>query len=227
MSSYTVGLDLGQGLDYSALTVVERVIALPPYVSTAAFWRSPQIVGPGTREEFHVRALRRWELGTPYPVVVADVVAMMRTDVLDRDGVLFVDATGVGRAVTDLFWDEYREASFGCFRPQAVTITGGRERHERNVPKTDLIAAIQVPLQQGRLKIATGLALGSVLEQELTGFRQTITQTGRESYDIQRRAGQGHGDLVMSLALALFQPNTLRRPDVVEHTGAFERKDTP
>ncbi|MGF6823999.1 hypothetical protein M2317_002924 [Microbacterium sp. ZKA21] len=226
MASFTVGLDLGQGLDYSALTIVERVMVLPPRVSIGTFYRQPAEVGAAMREELHVRHLRRWELGTPYPSIVADVTTLMRTPQMREGGMLFVDSTGVGRAVMDMFYGAYREERFGCYPPAPVTITAGRERNGWNVPKMDLLAAVQAPLQLGTLKIAGDMALGPTLEKELTSFRQTISQSGRESYDVQRRAGEGHGDLVIALALALFQKNTVRRPDVVENNDSLG-KETP
>jgi len=222
MSSFTVGLDLGQGADYSAIVVVERVLVLPPLISLAAFYRAPQVVGPDMKEELHVRHLGRWELGTPYPVIVTDVTRMLRGGGM-QDALLFIDGTGVGRAVMDMFTDEWQRERFGCYHPQAITITGGHERNGNNVPKSDLMASIQVSLQQGSLKIAEGLTLGSMLEYELTAFRQKITATGRDTYEYQRKAGDGHGDLVSALSLALFQPNTLRRPDVVENTEILRK----
>lgn len=216
MTSYTVGLDLGQGMDFSALAVVERVLMLPEGMTVGEFWRKPHGVEPV--EQWHVRALRRWELGTPYPSIVTDVVRLMRAPAMD-DAMLLIDGTGVGRAVRDMFWDEWDAARFGCYPPRAITVTAGHRRNGWNIPKTDLFAAVQVPLQQGRLLIADGLGLGEVLADELLQFRQRITDAGRELIDFERRPGQGHGDLVNALALAMVQPNTARRPDVVEHFG--------
>lgn len=222
MSSFTVGLDLGQGQDFSALVVVERVLVLPPMVSIGAFWRKPGAIGPALVEQRQLRHLRRWELGTPYPTIVQDVATMMRAPAMD-DAMLFIDRTGVGRAVFDMFMDAWRASEFGANRPVGVTITAGSKRNGWHVPKSDLLAAIQVPLQQGTLLVADGLMLGPVLERELVSFRQKITESGRDTYDVARRAGEGHGDLVTALSLALFQDNTLRRPDVVENTDAIRR----
>ncbi|MGY6498926.1 MAG: hypothetical protein ACXIUP_11945 [Microcella sp.] len=221
MSSFTVGLDLGQGQDYSALAVVERVLVLPPGVTLGDFHRRPQAFSE-LSEQLRVRHLRRWELGTPYPSIVSDVVTMMRAPIMD-DALLLIDGTGVGRAVRDMFRDAWHASSFGVWMPVAVTVTGAQRRHGWHVPKSDLMAAIQVPLQQGRLKIAPRLALGDVLERELVGFRQKISASGRDTYDIPRRDGEGHGDLATALALALFQPNTYRRPDVVENAEQIRR----
>lgn len=221
MSSFTVGLDLGQGQDYSALVVVERVLVLPAGVTLGKYWRNPRSVS-AMFEQLQVRHLRRWELGTPYPSIVADVVTMMRSPAMS-DAMLLVDGTGVGRAVRDMFRDAWMDEHFGATYPVAVTVTGGHARHGWNVPKSDLMAAIQVPLQQGRLKIAPRLPLGDVLERELVAFRQKISVTGRDTYEIPRRDGEGHGDLASALSLALFQPNTYRRPDVVENAEQIRR----
>lgn len=218
MSAITVGLDLGQAQDYTALVVVERVMVLPPGVELADYHRRPH--EHTLREEHHVRALRRWELATPYPVVVADVARLMGAEAL-RDAVLFFDGSGVGRAVRDLLRQAYAEEPFGAFHPIAITATGGIQRNGWHIPKADLLAAVQVQLQQGTLRIADRLPLGDVLERELGGFRQTITSSGRATYDIQRRAGEGHGDLVSALALALISPNWIAHPRVIatESTG--------
>ena len=221
MSSFTVGLDLGQGQDYSALVVVERVLVLPAGVTVGDFYRKPH-AHPTLSEQLHVRHLRRWELGTPYPSIVADVVKLMHAPSMD-DGMLLIDGTGVGRAVRDMFREAWSADRFGVTYPIAVTVTGGHARNGWHVPKSDLMAAIQVPLQQGRLKVAPRLALGDVLERELVGFRQKISVTGRDTYDIPRRDGEGHGDLASALSLALFQPNTYRRPDVVENAEHIRR----
>src|SRR5690606_30505154 len=135
--------------------------------------------------------------------IVEDVAAFMRAESMQSQGLLFVDGTGVGRAVMDMFADAHREGPLGRYDPIGVTVTGGREANGWNVPKRDLMAAIQAPLQLGRLRIAEGLALGDVLERELTSFRLKIGESGRESVGYQRTAGEGHGDLVSALALAV------------------------
>lgn len=216
MPSITVGLDLGSANDHSALVAVERVYVLPPMISIAEWWRHPDTYAAALVEERHVRHLQRWELSTPYPAVVADVAAAMRTPAL-RDAWLVLDATGVGRAVRDMFRLEHARSPIGCSFPAPITVTAGRERSGWNVPKQDLVAAVQAPLQLGRLRIAESLALAPVLEKELTGFRLKIGANGRETVDIARQDGQGHGDLVSALMLACCWDNNLRRPDVVEY----------
>lgn len=217
MACFTVGLDLGSAADFSALVVVERVFVLPPMISMNLWHRQPGVYQSSLVEEKHVRLLRRWELGTPYPSIVADVAQLMRSDLLRRNGLLYVDGTGVGRAVMDMFYQSHREEPLGVFEPIGVTITGGRDANGWNIPKKDLFAAIQAPLQLGTLKVAGGLPLGPSLESELTNFRLKIGPSGREAVDYERSAGDGHGDLVSALSLAMYGNNPYGRPDVIEN----------
>jgi len=213
--SYTVGLDLGQANDYSALAVVERVQVLPPglTVEDYTYMIRPELVD--LTEEVRVVHLQRWDLGTPYHVVVADVCALMRTPELGS-AILSVDATGVGRAVMDLFREQYLTGRMGAWPPQPVTITGGETSVGTSVTKRDLMAALLLPVQQDRLRVAAGLALGEMLERELVSFRMKLTAAGRDSYDVQRREGEGHGDLVIAVALAARRPNTTMTTGVLE-----------
>lgn len=220
MGAFTVGLDLGQGRDFSALVAVEWVRVLPPGVarSVMRFAINRSAIEPRVTDLSLVRHLQRWELGTPYPQIVSDVASMLRTGDL-RDAVLVVDRTGVGRAVWDMINAEYMDEEFGCFSPVPVTITAGEfsGASSGTVPKADLVAALQVPLEQGRVRVAGGLALAPVLEKELLSFRHKLTASGRASVDVQRRAGEGHGDLATALMLAMLVRNTIREPREIEH----------
>src|SRR5262245_49973330 len=103
--TYTVGLDLGQAADYSALAVVETV---------EVFDQEAKRMQP----RHAVRHLHRWPLRTTYPAIVRDVKDMLSKDPL-RDARLIADATGVGRAVVDVF----REAAVAALK--AVVLTSG------------------------------------------------------------------------------------------------------
>jgi hypothetical protein len=109
-----------------------------------------------------------------------------------------VDATGVGRAVTDLL----RERNL-WFR--AVTITGGDTAkysgRGASVPKRDLVAAIEVPFHSGTLKVAEGLEFWLALKAELLNFRRKVSlKTAHDSYEHWRETD--HDDLVLAAALA-------------------------
>jgi hypothetical protein len=93
-------------------------------------------------------------------------------------------------------------------RVQPVTITGGESVTEADgylqVPKRELVGAVQVLLQTGRLKIARELPEAALLTSELLNFQVKITETGHDSYGAWRE-GQ-HDDLVLALALAVWYP---------------------
>ena len=80
MKHYVVGLDLGQSVDYSAISIIEA------------------------HEEYLVRYLSRWKLGTPYPKIVEDVEKLMsQLPTGDTLPILAIDQTGVGAPVVDMF----------------------------------------------------------------------------------------------------------------------------
>jgi hypothetical protein len=86
---------------------------------------------------------------------------------------LFVDRTGVGEAVLDLF----KERGL-THKLTSVTITGTGTRvnsiggRSYSVPKVDLVAALEVPLYKGILRVAKGLTLWPTLRGELLNFRR-------------------------------------------------------
>ncbi len=145
---------------------------------------------------YDVRYIRRWQLGTSYPAIVADVAALLRTPPLSGNATLIADATGVGIAVLDLLRD-------AGLQPIAVTITGGDsvscDGFGWRCPKRDLIAVMQVLLQSRRLRIAPSLPEAATLQSELQTFQTKISATAHDTYDAREGA---HDDLVLAAALA-------------------------
>lgn len=182
-TSYYIGLDLGQAVDHSAITVVER-----------------RITQPNDEVLYLVRNLRRYPLRTAYPDLVRRVGRVLSTEPLVGRCALIVDGTGVGRPVVDAF------RAAGLSAPVIpVLITGGdaevREHGWWRVPKRNLAGAVAVLLQTERLKLARGLVDGPLLMQELANFRVRIDPaTAHDSYSAWRE-GQ-HDDLVLATALA-------------------------
>jgi hypothetical protein len=188
---YFVGVDLGQKQDYTAIAVVEK-------------WEAPGELDRVTWERrievrHRLRHLERVPLGTPYPEVVGRVREVARSGDLAGRCLVVVDATGVGGAVIDLL----RGADLGC-ELMAVTITGG-ERASRSgggwmVPKRDLVVGLEVMLETGSLRIATGLREGETFIKELTGMRVKVSAGRREQFEAWREGT--HDDLVFAVALA-------------------------
>jgi hypothetical protein len=136
-------------------------------------------------------------LGTPYPAIVKDVQALMERPPLPGCR-LVVDATGVGRAVVDLF----RGAKLPALLVP-VTITSGRaevwQRDGYHVAKVHLVGVMQALLGQGRLKISP-LKDGPTLLKELRVFKVKVNvATGTETFEAWRE--RDHDDMVLSVAL--------------------------
>lgn len=178
MVKFVIGLDLGQVSDYTALAILE------------AFPGKDGIV-------YNVRWLERVR-GVSYPEVAEKVIRIMASPSLAVKAALVVDQTGVGAAVVDLL-------KKSGLKPIAVSIHGGdRATNEGNswrVPKRDLVGVLQVLLQTERLKVASKLKLGPVLQAEMLNFKVKIDPvTAHDSYSAWRESD--HDDLVLSTALA-------------------------
>lgn len=188
--AYLVGVDLAQSCDFTATVVAE--------------------VGGGGRERrYLVRHLDRVR-DRSYDRVVAGLKALV--DVLRaerRPGArpeapavtVVLDGTGIGRAVYDLVRAAGLDATL-----VPVTITGGsRAAYDApywRVPKVDLVEAVAVVMQQGRLRISPELPLTPVLAEELGRFRKRFTPSGNETFASWRE--DEHDDLVLAAAVAVW-----------------------
>jgi hypothetical protein len=221
---FTIGLDLGQAQDYSALVVLERALWVSPRTAARLLlapgwhwpgrllpahllpaWADDEDRRPVPNPPLAVTHIRRWPLGTGYPSIVGDVIALLSAPPLRPEAaVLVVDETGVGRPVVDLL----RQAGI----PQlcAVTITAGNSVVPDpdpavwgfRTPKRDLVSSVAVVLEQRRLKIAEGLPEAATLVKELQEFKRRVTPVGNDTYASWREAA--HDDLVLALALAVW-----------------------
>lgn len=173
-------------------------------------WVAPSMMRPDQREFFWKRSYQGYRPGRPpllvrhierirgraYTQVVAEIVALMDRPPLSKLKVaLVVDAGGVGVAVLDFMRQQGLE-------PFSVTATAGNqvnspEPKRYTVPKRELVAAAQIALAEGRLRIASGLAHAPTLTEELAGYQVKISAAGHDSYSA--REGQ-HDDLVFAAA---------------------------
>jgi hypothetical protein len=168
------GLDLGQRNDWTALGVLEedadRVLTL---VALERVRHKPY---------------------TELAQLVADTMAAL------PGAHLLVDATGVGRPVTDLLTTLKVPHT-------RISIHGGSAETRLDdgtlsVPKRDLIAALVVGFEGRTLRIASGLAHAGSLEAEAAAFRVKISASGHDAYNA--RGDSEHDDLLLAVALPVW-----------------------
>ena len=202
-----LGVDVGQAADYSTAVLLEVIPPDPKWVEESE-WTSTSVgpvklttrhlVEPENKETlYHVRSAERWR-DKAYPEIVRLVAR--RAKALPEPSVVAVDVTGCGAAVADMF----DAAGVNIVR---IHITGGDnvrfEDGKWRTPKRDLVAAVQVELQRGTLKIAGGQEWTRLLTDELQNFRVTIDPvTSHDSYSSWRE--RQHDDLVLGTAVGLW-----------------------
>jgi hypothetical protein len=225
---YSVGCDLGQANDFTAIAVLEKVI-VPP--ETAMF--SPVGEHPGNRLvegdiRYDLVYLKRPKLGTPYDTIakrVADLVCELEPQgAFGELGqvTLCVDGSGVGRGICDMLDTEIkRRGTTTKGMPKVdfrrVSVTGSQTTLKRptrtdgywSVPKKDLIFPAVAAFQQGKIRIAKSIKGRDALVNELKNYRRTTNiATGNMAFEPWRESD--HDDLLFALCLALWGWQTRR-----------------
>jgi hypothetical protein len=80
-----------------------------------------------------------------------------------------------------------------------------------------LIAAAQVALQTQQLRIASNLASVQALVDELSAYRVTVNEDGKDSFGNGREAP--NDDLVLALAIGIYAAQHQKRPTRITHVG--------
>ncbi len=183
--------------DPCAVAVLERYQLLLPE-------RDPVTQERVSVWEHRLQSLRTFPLGTPYADVIAHITELAQ-ELRALPGVsgvdLAVDATGGGIPVV-----EYLRAARPECRINAVTITGGgvptSTGSSYSIPKRDLIARLQLMLEQDALRIGDHLPALGELRQQMRDFRLSYSRTGHDQYSA--RSGT-HDDLILALCLAAWK----------------------
>ena len=185
---YFVGLDLGRPSEPTALAVLSRE-RLTPRDRT------------DRRPTYALSHLKRFPPGTPYPAVLAGLVALLKAPVLHRSWVL-ADYTGAGWPVQQMLAGGLKGTV--CCHYSAVILTasgtmvpGGRGGLA--IPKADVVGTLQVLLQTRRLRIAKELPEVQTLTRELAAYRPKVTLAPAEATTWREGA---HDDLVFAAGLA-------------------------
>jgi hypothetical protein len=218
---YSVGVDLGQANDPTAIAVMERTIVPPQTALFAPVGKSPSNRLVEGDVVFDLVYLKRPKLGTAYDVIakrVADLICE-----LEPEGsfgelgqvTLSVDGTGVGRGVVDMLDTEFkRRGATSKSVPRVdfrrVSVTGSNtslKRPERtnvywSVPKKDLVFPAVAAFQQGKIRIGK-VKDKEALVNELKNYKRTTNiATGNMAFEPWRESD--HDDLLFALCLALW-----------------------
>lgn len=198
LAKYIIGLDLGQVQDSSALGIMEREwIILHP----GGEYILEELDPSRATLEYRLSDLVRWPLGTPYPEIVEQVVAVMADQrIFAYGGMLVVDVGNVGRAVLDML------RAAGVRAMMGVNITSGfaetasaTDQWVVNVPKRELVTPLVLAYQTGRIKV--GESVPPSFDEELKAFGYRANKrTGKVSYE--SLESKVHDDQVLAVALA-------------------------
>lgn len=198
LAKYIIGLDLGQVQDYSAFAIMERewVIDYPKQTDYILEELEPS----RAFLEYRLLDLQRYQLGTPYPDIVDNMVALMEDRrIFDYGGMLIVDVGHVGRAVLDIL----KKAGVPVL---GVNITAGfaetasaTDPWVTNVPKRELVTPLVLAYQTGRIRV--GPSVPQSFDEELKAFGyHTNKRTGSVTYE--SLEAKVHDDQVVAAALA-------------------------
>ena len=226
---YSVGVDLGQANDPTAIAVLERTVVPPQTALFAPVGKSPSNRLVEGDIVYDLVYLKRPKLGTAYDVIakkVADLICELEPEgAFGELGqvTLSVDGTGVGRGVVDMLDAEFKRRGASSksvpkidFR--RISITGSQtqlKRPERtngywSVPKKDLVFPAVAAFQQGKIRIAKNIKDRDALVNELKNYRRTTNiATGIMAFEPWRESD--HDDLLFAVCLALWGWQVQRR----------------
>jgi len=201
MGPVTIGVDIGQRVDPTAIAVAE-------------------LERRGDDAHHVIRRMERLPSGTSYPDVarrLAEVVAgvrarfvqdeaeqqilprWQRAPSVDLELTIYVDATGVGQPVVDIL-----AVAVAGVPLHAVYFTHGDRRTvdglQVTLGKAWLVSQLQALLQTGRILLPK-MAEAEVLAKELMDYEIQVTEQANDTYGA-FKVGT-HDDLVTALGLAV------------------------
>jgi len=211
------GLDIGKQHDYTAYCLLQRV---DPNGETdidqiaARQQRNRQglpPLAPDAPIEYHIRALERIELKTPYPKQVDEIRDRLRS--LKGHGVYFlVDRGGVGDAVYDMFTGLGINAMLTGIRLHGGIKDLPDTEGGYSVSKRNLIASAQVLLEKDLLRVNKNHPpkLWPLCKKELGAYKVTISENGQDTYANDPRQ-QPNDDLVIALSMGTWYATYLEK----------------
>jgi hypothetical protein len=180
----TIGVDLGQRKDPTAIAVVEG-----------------RDRNDGERE-FAARGLTSLPLGTSYPDVVArlrDTIDGLEPQLQGERPPIWLDATGLGTPVVDMCRSAGMQVT-PCYFTHGDRLVENSTEWSWSVGKGLLVAKLQVILQTKRL-LLPNTPTAKQLADELLSYEIRINPRANDTYGAFRVGA--HDDLVTALGLAI------------------------
>ena len=186
--TYSICLDVGAEQDYSVFTILRRLQNMEPDPA-----RDKDTIG---LPHYGLVYLEQMPLKTRYPDVYERAEYIHKS--VRGDCHFLVDATGVGNPVVQ---------SLRHLSPIPIVIVSGltvnaRENGGYNVPKREIVTALQGVMHSRRLQIAKGLPHQEQLKKEILSFKMRPRDSGNIEYGA--ASERIHDDMVMSLAINIW-----------------------
>jgi len=196
---FVTGIDIGQVNDSTAVSVVERFRATPRAGLHRSVVEEAVQEALATPQRLDLVHLQRIPLGTDYPRQIEILHGILTRPEL-RGMPTYLDATGVGLGPFQML------KKSGIRNLHSIKITASTAAAKRmpdgwNVGKAELVNAVQIEMQTGRLRIGRNVPEATALVRELKEFRARQNASGSLSFNA--REGQ-HDDLVLATAYAVF-----------------------
>lgn len=218
MGLITIGIDVGQKVDPTAICVSEHETRsvrtetpVPGWLPTGGPLTPSHMATTSTTEHFTVGHLERLPLRTSYPDVVRRVVAI-EEGVFKRVGVyprIYVDATGVGLPVVELLDRACKGKVVGCYFVHGTQrrivdgdtgIGAGVSGGGVSLGKAWLVSRLQVLLQNGQLHLPNTHE-ARALAEELKVYEIRVDENANDKYGAFKTGT--HDDLVTALGLSV------------------------
>lgn len=193
-SHFVIGASVGTGMQPTAIAVLEQVVLKNPD------WRAEN-------GALKLRHLERLPLDTNYPGTVEAISKLLkRSEIKDKEQCgepdVLLDITGSGRAIEELFEREGID-------PILVRVVGSGYQEEKvpqgewRVPRLELVGALRVLYEAGRLETAKKLELLPTLLEEIRAFKMQRTRIDLNDPESWRE--RPDEDLILAVALTAWR----------------------
>lgn len=197
---YFTGIDIGQVSDSTAIAVIERHRAVPRAGLLHPDWiEEAKQEARDTPMRLDLVHMHRIPLGVTYPAQV-DIIRDLLARPQLRGSAVYLDATGVGLGPFQMLKQAGVRNLHGI-KITASTAPAKQTPDGWNVGKLELVSAVQIEMQTGRLRLGSRIPEAGTLVRELKEFRSRQNAAGHLSFNA--REGQ-HDDLVLAVSYAVF-----------------------